>query len=549
MITVVYCTKETKPEHKEHIVKTSGLGPHIEVIEIINDNEGLTKPYNRGLLQAKNDIVVFMHDDVRIQENHWGNKLMKHFDRNPDFGIIGVAGTKNMPATGRWWDDRSKMYGRVEHIHQGKTWLSDYSEDIANDIEEVVIVDGLFFAAHKKRIKTNFDETFTGFHFYDLSFVFPNFLKGCKVGVITNIRVAHMSIGEIDKEWDENRQKFAAKYAENLPANVRKTNFKYKKLKVLIGCLNFSNFTGSELHVFELAKSLIKNDCDVTVCSNIGAPLATLAKQYSIKLCDMKEPPSFKLGDGKWELKTPQGGLVPSKENVLYKIGEAKFDIIHSNHKPITEHLLKLYPETPFITTIHSEVISLEEPVISGQIKKYIAIRPEIKDYIVSKFHIAEDKVEVIYNPIDTNKFKVINNNIKKDKEVVLFVGTIDYLRRNTIQDLIMMTRTNNQELWIVGKKNDTYLDGMIANEPHVKYFEPTYSVEKYVQKCDYTAGILLGRTTIEGWLCGKKGWIYDVDEFGNIKSKKLHDVPADVEKFGSNNVANQVIEAYKSLL
>jgi hypothetical protein len=62
MITVVYCTRETNPEHKEHLIKSSGLHKHIEVIEIINNGESLTHAYNRGLKQAKNDIVVFCHD-------------------------------------------------------------------------------------------------------------------------------------------------------------------------------------------------------------------------------------------------------------------------------------------------------------------------------------------------------------------------------------------------------------------------------------------------------------------------------------------------------
>ena len=61
MVTVVYCTRETKPEHKEHLIKSSGLHKHIEVIEIINNGESLTHTYNRGLKQAKNDIVVFCH--------------------------------------------------------------------------------------------------------------------------------------------------------------------------------------------------------------------------------------------------------------------------------------------------------------------------------------------------------------------------------------------------------------------------------------------------------------------------------------------------------
>jgi hypothetical protein len=32
MITVVYCTRQSKPEHKEHLIKTSGLHKYLEDI-------------------------------------------------------------------------------------------------------------------------------------------------------------------------------------------------------------------------------------------------------------------------------------------------------------------------------------------------------------------------------------------------------------------------------------------------------------------------------------------------------------------------------------
>jgi hypothetical protein len=130
-----------------------------------------------------------------------------------------------------------------------------------------------------------------------------------------------------------------------------------------------------------------------------------------------------------------------------------------------------------------------------------------------------------------------------------LFVGTIDYLRKSMIEDLIKTTKENEGELWIVGKKNDTYLDEMIKYETHVTYFEPTINIEKYIQQCDETAGIMLGRTTIEGWLCGKKGWIYEVDSNGQIKSKDLHEVPSDVDKFKSNLVVKQIMKEYENIL
>jgi hypothetical protein len=73
--------------------------------------------------------------------------------------------------------------------------------------------------------------------------------------------------------------------------------------------------------------------------------------------------------------------------------------------------------------------------------------------------------------------------------------------------------------------------------------------VDKYIHKCSETAGILLGRTTIEGWMCGKPGWIYDVDDKGNVINKQLHNVPSDIEKFYSMNVANKIKEEYLKIL
>jgi glycosyltransferase involved in cell wall biosynthesis len=548
MLTVIYCTRETNPAHKEHLIKSSGLHKHIEVIEIINNGESLTKAYNRGLKQAKYKHVVFCHDDITIETKQWGVKLLKQFEKNPEYAIIGVAGSKNMPVSGQWWEKRNKMYGRVQHTHEGKSWLSAYSNDLGQELEEVVNVDGVFFAVDITKLEKNFNENVEGFHFYDVTFCFENYLAGAKIGVSTVVRVNHQSIGMTNEQWEKNRADFAEAFKDNLPANVKRVLRKGEKLKVLIGCLSFSNYTGSELYSFELAKQLIKEGCDVSICSSVGMPLAAAANKLGIKMYSLQEPPGYKLGDGKWLLKTQQGD-VPSVENTLYKVSDIQFDIIHLNHKPVTEHLLRLYPETPAICSIHSEVISLEEPVVSDQIKKYVAIRPEIKEYIVDKFNVDAEKVDVIYNPIDNDKFKAINSSEKRTKKRTLFVGTIDYLRKSMIEDLIKTTKENEGELWIVGKKNDTYLDDMIKDETHVSYFEPTANVEKYIQQCDETAGILLGRTTIEGWLCGKKGWIYDVDSNGNIKSKALHEVPSDVDKFKSNLVVKQIMKEYENIL
>jgi len=547
MITIVYCTRESNPEHTEHLIKSSGLHKNAEVIEIINNGESLTKCYNRGLKQAKNDIVVFCHDDITIETKQWGKKLKRLYDNNEEYGILGVAGSKFLPESGQWWAKRKKMYGRVKHTSDGKSWLSAYSPDINNDIEDVVVVDGVFFSIHKGRIKKDFDESVEGFHFYDVDFCFQNYLDGVKVGVHTNLRVNHQSVGQTNEQWEENRKLFSEKYKDNLPVNIKKEFRKDEKIKVLIGCLNFANHTGSELYVYELTKELLKQGCDVSICSSLGEPLARKAHQLGAKLYSIQEPPGYKLGDGEWMLNTPNGPVKSTKNN-LYKVSDIQFDVLHLNHKPITEHLLKLYPDTETICSIHSEVIELEHPVIHPQIKKYIAIRPEIKEFLIDRFNIDADMIDVVYNPIDYSRFKP--TNVNNERPIVLFVGTIDYLREKAIKDLIETTKADGKDLWLVGKENGVVVNDLIGSDnEHVTYHGPSWKVEEFVKKCDETAGILLGRTTIEGWLCGKAGWIYDIDESGNIKGKELHQVPDDIDKFRSDNVAKEIIEEYKEIV
>lgn len=350
MITVVYCTRESNPNHKEHLIKSSGLHKNIEIIEIINKGESLTKAYNRGLKQASNNIVVFCHDDLTIETKQWGNKLIKLFEKNPEYGIIGVAGTKEMASSGRWWDNPRKMYGRVAHTHEGKTWLSTYSDDLGQTIEETVIVDGLFFAVDKNKIKNNFNEEFEGFHFYDVSFCFDNQLSGVKIGVTTLIRVNHQSIGMTNEQWESNRQKFAEKYKDSLPISLKKTLRKGERLKLMITSLNFDDNTPKSKIILEFAKKLKKENHDVTICSNIAGKLPIQAKRIGINLAPIQQPPGFALGDGKWTINTPNGPAA-SQPNTLYKVKEYRFDVIHTFDDEIIAHLDKLYNGSSIVNT------------------------------------------------------------------------------------------------------------------------------------------------------------------------------------------------------
>ena len=164
---------------------------------------------------------------------------------------------------------------------------------------------------------------------------------------------------------------------------------------------------------------------------------------------------------------------------------------------------------------------------------------------MVDNFEIPEEMIDIIYNPVDNEKFK--SKNVSEGN-YVLFVGTVDYLRKESILDLIEYTREIGKELWLVGENNGNYLENLLL-EDHVKHFPSTWKVEDFILKSYETAGIQLGRTTIESWMCGKSSWIYKVDKGGFILSKEKHEPPTDIEKYYTMDVAQQIKDEYLKIL
>lgn len=531
-IVVVFSSHLSEEENQKfikHIDET--IGVKHKVVCYPNHNQfSLPQIYNNAIKNhyVKDCVFVMCHNDIIIKTLNWGKVLLNKFN-NTKFDIIGVAGSTYMPASGMWWEDRSKMCGIVEHTNGISNWVSEYSPEISN-VKEVVLIDGLFMSFNPETIIHKFDESFKGFHLYDLSFCLPNYLEGCNIGVTTSIRILHKSVGQTNQQWENNRQQFAERYKEDLPIK----HVSEDKLKVLICCQFFKNYTGSEVSNYELSKELVKLGCDVTLISSmVGNPLMDKAVRNGVKVYSFSNLPNYALDqEGKFH----------------FIKNEADFDIIHVNHKPIGEIILRLYPNTPAVMHIRSEVIPVfEEPIINTNIKRYISIRESITEFIKS-FSISDEQIVLIDNPFDTNRFNTKYKPIKNPKEVILFIGTLDYLRKQILSDLGEMTNANNQELWIIGADNENYAEDLIQFK-HIKYFGIKSNVEDYIKKCDYTAGIFKGRTTIEGFLCGKSGWVYTVDKQGNILNKELQSVPDDIQKYSSEFSANKVFSLYKEIL
>lgn len=223
-IAVIVPTRKNDEETEsivESIKKTVGCKARVFII--VNDNSmSLSHLYHNMMLneQIESDIIVFCHDDVEFLKEGWGEELIKLFNRNKKFGIIGVAGSAEFDEKGAWWN-YDKKFGQVLHKHDGKSWLTAFSPLLNKDLEEVCVIDGLFMAIKRSRVSKNFDPDLPGFNFYDIDFCLANFIDNkTKIGVTTNIRMAHKSIGQLSENWYENRKLINEKYGEYFPIKI-----------------------------------------------------------------------------------------------------------------------------------------------------------------------------------------------------------------------------------------------------------------------------------------------------------------------------------------
>lgn len=235
MITVIYSTHKDEDynnKFKQHLLNSSGV-KDIQILEYINHNQySLSQVYNSGITESIYDIVVCCHNDIKLEKN-WGKKLLEDFSKNPEFGVIGKAGSCYFPESGVYWEKMHQtMVGQVYHHPEGqKKWLSKYSAKLPFLIP-VVTIDGLFISFDKRKITHKFDETIGKFHFYDHLFCLPNYLDGIKIGVTSSFEITHESVGQPNQEFWESKEKFLNKWGKFLPLDLKPVDVYVPEIKI-----------------------------------------------------------------------------------------------------------------------------------------------------------------------------------------------------------------------------------------------------------------------------------------------------------------------------
>ena len=237
-LTLAFSTRHDNQEFIRYLRDVSGLPEdQLQIIQTVNDGQfGLAEVYNKAIEESTSDIIVYMHDDVLFKRgDKFGLKILKDFADNPEFAIIGKAGSCEMPVSGVFWERmNSHMVGRVYHwLDDQPEYLSAYSNKFKH-LVPVVTLDGLFIAFDKRKIKHRWDEEFTGFHMYDHSFCIPNYLDGVKLGVTFSFDIIHRSPGATSEAFEIACKQFVAKYGPKLPLELKPSTIEFSDRRVQI---------------------------------------------------------------------------------------------------------------------------------------------------------------------------------------------------------------------------------------------------------------------------------------------------------------------------
>lgn len=227
-ILFVVCTRFNLEEYKEtptykSMAQLEKLYGGIPTRVFSSNTRGLATCYNEAIKECQQRFVVFMHDDIYINDIYIFEKLSDAFANAHLVGLAGAEMVKLKDGPNAWWHvDRKYQSSCVLHTHQdGRVETPIWPPHIRQFVK-CMVMDGLFLGCNVRAIRENqvwFDEQFT-FDGYDFDFCLNAREKGL-VLMTWPIMMTHRSLGEGAKEdaFIEVGQRLFQKWKRLIPAH------------------------------------------------------------------------------------------------------------------------------------------------------------------------------------------------------------------------------------------------------------------------------------------------------------------------------------------
>jgi len=231
MISIIICSANEQYLDDLRINIGETIGCNYEVLAYPNSDgkRGICEVYNQGAKEANFDLLCFVHEDVKILTQNWGNIVAEIFAENPALGLLGVAGGDYKSLAPSSWfnfevpvDCNGKLYINIiqDHKFSDLGTQHDYSNPKNEQLSRVACIDGVWMCTRKEITKeVKFDETLLKrFDGYDIDYSLA-INRRYQVGVTYQILLHHYSEGKFGQQWLRDTLKVHRKWSKFLPLN------------------------------------------------------------------------------------------------------------------------------------------------------------------------------------------------------------------------------------------------------------------------------------------------------------------------------------------
>ncbi len=168
-ISFIICTNDESALHECEIYIQQLEIPAGFTVNIlpIRQASSMAEGYNTGMLQSDAKYKVYLHQDVLILNRHFLQDTISIFQNNPQIGMIGMVGTKQLHTNGCMWSNPMRTGAIRSHFLSTSDDYFDIPIPQNRTFTPVEAIDGLLMMTQQDILWRS--DLFTGWDFYDIS--------------------------------------------------------------------------------------------------------------------------------------------------------------------------------------------------------------------------------------------------------------------------------------------------------------------------------------------------------------------------------------------